>query len=76
MNGIRGGFVIRWVAGNFSPDPRSKSGLWVRLKDGETPAAVRMADRTLGTMIGKGSVIAYPMEQTLEQHGGGLDRIG
>ncbi|WP_435284234.1 ABC transporter substrate-binding protein [Streptomyces koelreuteriae] len=75
MNGIRGGFVIRWVAGNFSPDPKSKSGLWVRLKDGETPAAVRMADRTLGTMIGKGSVIAYPMEQALEQHGGGLDRI-
>ncbi|GAP50827.1 putative uncharacterized protein [Streptomyces azureus] len=54
MNGIRGGFAIRWVAGNLSPDPKSKSGLWVRLKDGETATAVRMADRKLGTMIGKG----------------------
>lgn len=26
-------------------------------------------------MIGKGSVIACPMEQALERHGGGLDRI-
>ncbi|MET9763959.1 ABC transporter substrate-binding protein [Streptomyces sp. NPDC006372] len=75
MNGVRGGFTIRWVAGNFSPDPKSRSGLWVRLKDGETATAVRMADRRLGTMIGKGSVIAYPMEQVLERHGGGLDRI-
>ncbi|MEU2282800.1 ABC transporter substrate-binding protein [Streptomyces sp. NPDC013178] len=75
MNGIRGGFDIRWVAGNFSPDPASRSGLWVRLKDGETAADVRMADRSLGTMIGKGSVIAYPMEKALEPRGGGLDRI-
>lgn len=75
MNGIRGGFAIRWVAGNFSPDPASRSGLWVRLKDGETAADVRMADRSLGTMIGKGSVIAYPMEKALEPRGGGLDRI-
>ncbi|NUS29037.1 MAG: ABC transporter substrate-binding protein [Streptomyces sp.] len=75
MNGIRGGFDIRWVAGNFSPDPESKSGLWVRLKDGETANSVSMAGRKLGTMIGKGSVIAYPMEKALERHGGALDKI-
>ncbi|MFD3619812.1 ABC transporter substrate-binding protein [Streptomyces sp. NPDC058676] len=75
MNGVRGGFDIRWVAGNFSPDPESKSGLWVRLKKGESADQVAMAGRKLGTMIGKGSVIAYPMEKALEQHGGGLDRI-
>ncbi|MFJ3666284.1 ABC transporter substrate-binding protein [Streptomyces sp. NPDC090106] len=75
MNGVRGGFDIRWVAGNFSPDPASRSGLWVRLKDGESAARVDMAGRRLGTMIGKGSVIAYPMEKALERHGGGLDRI-
>ncbi|PWI15683.1 hypothetical protein DI272_17010 [Streptomyces sp. Act143] len=75
MNGIRGGFDIKWVAGNFSPAPESKSGLWVRLKDGETPDNVSMADRRLGTMIGKGSVIAYPMEKALERHGGALDEI-
>jgi NitT/TauT family transport system substrate-binding protein len=75
MNGVRGGFDIRWVAANFSPDPRSKSGLWVRLKDGETGDQVKMAGRRMGTMIGKGSVIAYPMEKALDRHGGGLDEI-
>ncbi|MFF1296428.1 MULTISPECIES: ABC transporter substrate-binding protein [unclassified Streptomyces] len=75
MNGLRGGFDIKWVAGNFSPGPGSKSGLWVRLKDGESASHVSMAGRRLGTMIGKGSVIAYPMEKALEKHGGGLDRI-
>ena len=75
MNGIKGGFDIKWVAANFSPDPRSKSGLWVRLKEGESASRVTMAGRRLGTMIGKGSVIAYPMEKALEQHGGGLADI-
>jgi NitT/TauT family transport system substrate-binding protein len=75
MNGVRGGFDIRWVAANFSPDPKSKSGLWVRLKDGESGDQVKMAGRRMGTMIGKGSVIAYPMEKALDRHGGGLDEI-
>ncbi|GAA4070703.1 ABC transporter substrate-binding protein [Streptomyces shaanxiensis] len=75
MNGVKGGFDIKWVAGNFSPDPKSKSGLWVRLKDGESANRVAMAGHKLGTMIGKGSVIAYPMEQALEKHGGGLADI-
>ncbi|MEU6378675.1 ABC transporter substrate-binding protein [Streptomyces sp. NPDC046909] len=75
MNGIRGGFDIKWVAGNFSPGTGSKSGLWVRLKDGESANHVEMSGRKLGTMIGKGSVIAYPMEKALRKHGGGLDKI-
>lgn len=75
MNGVEDGFDIKWVAGNFSPDPESKSGLWVKLKKGEAAADVRMAGRRMGTMIGKGSVIAYPMEKALATHGGGLDKI-
>ncbi|MFD4629538.1 ABC transporter substrate-binding protein [Streptomyces sp. NPDC058284] len=75
MNGITSGFDIKWTAGNFSPDPRSKSGLWVRLKKNERAAHVSMAGRTLGTMIGKGSVIAYPINRALKEHGGGLDKI-
>ncbi|MFF6988073.1 ABC transporter substrate-binding protein [Streptomyces sp. NPDC010273] len=75
MNGIQGGFDIKWVAGNFSPDPRSKSGLWVKLKQGEAAADVRMAGRRMGTMICKGSVIAYPMQKALATRGGGLDKI-
>jgi len=75
MNGIRGGFDIKWVAGNFSPAAKSKSGLWVRLKKGQSAADIRMAGRRTGTMIGKGSVIAYPMQKALSKHGGGLDKI-
>ncbi|KUO17030.1 ABC transporter substrate-binding protein [Streptomyces dysideae] len=75
MNGIKGGFDIKWVAGNFSPDPKSKSGLWVKLRNGETAGRAPMAGRKLGTMIGKGSVIAYPMEKALETHDGGLADI-
>ncbi|GAA3563140.1 ABC transporter substrate-binding protein [Streptomyces osmaniensis] len=75
MNGVKGGFDIKWVAGNFSPAPKSKSGLWVRLKEGESARRVAMAGRRMGTMIGKGSVIAYPMEKALEKHGGGLADI-
>ncbi|MYT75916.1 MULTISPECIES: ABC transporter substrate-binding protein [unclassified Streptomyces] len=75
MNGILGGFDIKWVAGNFSPDPQSKSGLWVRLKNGESASGVSMAGRKMGTMIGKGSVISYPMNTALKKHGGGLDKI-
>ncbi|MEU1518938.1 ABC transporter substrate-binding protein [Streptomyces sp. NPDC005811] len=75
MNGVRGGFDIRWVAGNFSPDPASKSGLWARLDDSGTAADVSLSGRSLGTMIGKGSVIAYPMEKALRSHGGDLAKI-
>ncbi|MEU7578069.1 ABC transporter substrate-binding protein [Streptomyces sp. NPDC041068] len=75
MNGITSGFDIKWTAGNFSPDPRSKSGLWVKLRENETAARVPMAGRKLGTMIGKGSVISYPMNKALKKHGGGLDEI-
>lgn len=75
MNGVKGGFDIKWVAGNFSPDPKSKCGLWVRVKEGESATHVTMAGRKLGTMIGKGSVIAYPMEKALQKHGGGLADI-
>ncbi|RVU17307.1 hypothetical protein EOT10_34530 [Streptomyces antnestii] len=75
MNGIAGGFDIKWVASNFSSDPKSRSGLWVRLKKGESPDHVSMAGRRLGTMIGKGSVISYPMDKALKKHGGGLDKI-
>ncbi|WP_328331231.1 MULTISPECIES: ABC transporter substrate-binding protein [unclassified Streptomyces] len=75
MNGIRGGFDIKWVAGNFTPDPASKSGLWARLKSGETPSSVTMKGSRMGTMIGKGSVVTYAMEKALQKHGGGLNSI-
>ncbi|GAB2779886.1 ABC transporter substrate-binding protein [Streptomyces daliensis] len=75
VNGINGGFGIRWVAGNFSPDPSSKSGLWARVRKGESAKSVELAGRKIGTMIGKGSVIAYPMDKIFAQHGADMNSV-
>ncbi|MGW3010313.1 ABC transporter substrate-binding protein [Streptomyces sp. NPDC001219] len=75
VNGVNGGFDLRWVAGNFSPGPKSKSGLWVRLKSGERAATVPLTGTKLGTMIGKGSVIMYPMTRAFADHGARLDSV-
>ncbi|GEB50628.1 ABC transporter substrate-binding protein [Streptomyces cacaoi] len=75
INGIHGGFGIRWVAGNFSPAPSSRSGLWIRLRDGERPDTVRPAGRSVGTLIGKGSVISYPLEKVLAEHGAAMETM-
>ncbi|WP_344563315.1 ABC transporter substrate-binding protein [Streptomyces axinellae] len=69
VNGINGGFDIRWVAGNFSPAPSSRSGLWARVPKGEKPASIRLDGRRIGTLIGKGSVISYPMDKIIAEHG-------
>ncbi|MGA5565873.1 ABC transporter substrate-binding protein [Streptomyces platensis] len=75
VNGVHGGFDLRWVAGNFSPAPKSRSGLWVHLKNGERASSVSLEGTKLGTMIGKGSVIMYPMARTFAGHGARLDSI-
>ncbi|MGY1437857.1 ABC transporter substrate-binding protein [Streptomyces reniochalinae] len=75
VNGINSGFDIRWVAGNFSPAPKSKSGLWVRLRKDEKPTSVSLADRKIATLIGKGSVISYPMDTLLSEHGADMESM-
>ncbi|GAA2303380.1 ABC transporter substrate-binding protein [Streptomyces caniferus] len=75
VNGVNGGFDIRWVAGNFSPAPRSRSGLWVRLKSGESASSVSLRGSRMGTMIGKGSVIMYPMAASFAAHGADLRSV-
>nr|WP_234430699.1 ABC transporter substrate-binding protein [Streptomyces sp. NRRL F-4489] len=75
VNGVHGGFDLRWVAGNFSPAPDSRSGLWVRLRDGQRASAVSLKGATLGTMIGKGSVIMYPMDRAFAAHGAAADSV-
>ncbi|MGI5470772.1 ABC transporter substrate-binding protein [Streptomyces sp. CA-132043] len=75
INGVAGGFDIRWVAGNFSPDPRSRSGLWIRLRKGETARSASLKNASLGTMIGKGSVIMYPMDRSFARHGARMDSV-
>ncbi|WPB89517.1 ABC transporter substrate-binding protein [Streptomyces malaysiensis] len=75
LNGVRQGFDIRWVAGNFTPALGSKSGFWARLRPGETADEVSLKDRSVGTLIGKGSVIMYPMEKVLSAHRADVDSV-
>ncbi|XTP11170.1 ABC transporter substrate-binding protein [Streptomyces albus subsp. chlorinus] len=75
INGVNSGFDIRWVAGNFSPAPSSKSGLWARARHGEKPSAITLKGRRIGTLIGKGSVISYPMDTILAQHGTAMESL-
>jgi NitT/TauT family transport system substrate-binding protein len=76
FNGLNQRFEMRWVLGNFSSAPGSKSGLWARVPNGTAPGAVKFgADSRVGTLIGKGSVIMYPMRQVLREHGADLKKV-
>ncbi|MER6817100.1 hypothetical protein ABT299_48255 [Spirillospora sp. NPDC000708] len=75
FNGLQQRFELRWVLGNYSSSPQSKSGLWARAPKGAAPAAVRLGDARVGTLIGKGSVITYPMSQVLGRHGTSLKKV-
>ncbi|NGN68631.1 ABC transporter substrate-binding protein, partial [Streptomyces sp. A7024] len=75
INGINSGFDIKWTAANYSSSPKSRSGLWVKLKDGETAKSAKLDGRKIGTMIGKGSVIMYAMEKALKARGTKLDAV-
>ncbi|WP_433467064.1 ABC transporter substrate-binding protein [Spirillospora sp. CA-128828] len=76
FNGIDQGFELRWVLGNFAPGAGSKSGLWARVPQGTAPDALKFGDGTpVGTLIGKGSVIMYPMREVLRKHGTDLKKV-
>ena len=75
INGINSGFDIRWVAGNFSPAAASKSGLWVKLRKGESAKSAELKGRKVGTMIGKGSVISYPLDKVIAEHRTTMDAM-
>ena len=69
MNAVISGFDLRWVIANFSVPPESKTGLWVeRSGDGTTPLA-DLKGSPIGTIVGKGSVIAYPINEALKADG-------
>ncbi|WP_419997678.1 ABC transporter substrate-binding protein [Streptomyces boninensis] len=75
INGINSGFDIKWTAANYSSSPKSRSGLWVKLKNGETAKTAKLDGLKIGTMIGKGSVIMYAMEKALKARGTKLDAV-
>ncbi len=65
LNAVSQGFELAWVAGNFSPSPNSRSGLWAR--KGMTVADLR--GKTISSVTGPGSVIMYPIAAALQQGG-------
>lgn len=76
FNGLNQGFELRWVLGNYTSAPASKSGLWARVPSGTAPADVKIAEGArVGTLIGKGSVIAYPMREVLRKHGTDMQKV-
>ncbi|MDI2128043.1 ABC transporter substrate-binding protein [Yinghuangia seranimata] len=68
VNAAKQGFNVKWVLGNYSSDPKSKSGVWVRLKDGQTADQVDLKGKTFGSLVGKTSIIMYPIASVLEKH--------
>lgn len=68
VNAAKQGFDVKWVLGNYSSDPKSKTGVWVRLKDGQTPDQVDLKGKAFGSLVGKTSIIMYPIASILEKH--------
>ncbi|MES9536378.1 hypothetical protein [Actinomadura sp. NPDC000600] len=75
FNGLQQKFELRWVLGNYSSNPKSKSGLWARVPNGTAPEAAKLDNAQIGSLIGKGSVITYPMSQVLGKHGTSLKKV-
>ncbi|MDL4773895.1 ABC transporter substrate-binding protein [Actinomadura xylanilytica] len=75
FNGLQQKFELRWVLGNYSSNPESKSGLWARAPKGTAPGSIQLGNAQVGTLIGKGSVITYPMSQVLGRHGTDLKKV-
>jgi NitT/TauT family transport system substrate-binding protein len=68
VNAAKQGFNVKWVLGNYSSDPKSKTGVWARVKDGQTAAQVDLKGARFGSLVGKTSIIMYPIEGVLQQH--------
>lgn len=65
LNATNQGFDMYWVMGNYSPNPKSKTGLWV--KKGTSPADLK--GKTIGTVVGPGSVTMYPQSVAFKRGG-------
>ncbi|MFI1582951.1 ABC transporter substrate-binding protein [Embleya sp. NPDC020630] len=68
VNAVKQGFDIKWVAGNYSAAPESRTGVWARVKNGRTGDAVDLKNARFGTLVGKTSVIMYPIQSVLARH--------
>lgn len=75
VNAVNSGFDLRWVLGNYSPPQASKSGIWVRTENGEPIALSQLGANPIGSVVGKGSVITYPIDEALEADGSNITEV-
>lgn len=75
INAAKAGVDVRWVLGNYSPMPTSKTGLWIRDVDGRAGTIADLKGKTIGTVIGSGSVSMYPLVDGFKKAGIGFDDV-
>lgn len=68
VNAAKQGFNVKWVLGNYSSDAKSKTGVWAKLKDGQTAEQVDLKGARFASLVGKTSIIMYPIESVLTKH--------
>ena len=69
-NALDQDYELRWVTGNYTESPKSKSGLWTRAgNEGD------LKGDTVGSAAGPGSVIMYPIGSALEKAGLGITDV-
>jgi NitT/TauT family transport system substrate-binding protein len=69
FNAVKAGVDAKWVLGNFSPVAQSKTGLWIRDVDGHAGTVADLKGKTIGTVIGSGSVSMYPLVEGFKKAG-------
>jgi NitT/TauT family transport system substrate-binding protein len=76
-NTINNGFDVRWISGNFFPPSAgdrtvAQTGVWARsdvFSDPSNPDIAELAGTTMGSAVGLGSIIAYPIQQAFAPAG-------
>jgi NitT/TauT family transport system substrate-binding protein len=69
VNAVKAGFDLRWVFGNYSPDPASKTGLWVSASHGKPKSLKSLSGTKIASVAGPGSIIDYPIHEALDKAG-------
>lgn len=75
MNAVNAGVEAKWVLGNFFPNEKSQTGLWIRDVDGKPGVISDLSGNVLGTAIGPGSVSMYPVVTAFDAAGVSFDSV-
>ncbi|MGR7001152.1 ABC transporter substrate-binding protein [Yinghuangia aomiensis] len=68
VNAAKQNFDVKWVLGNYSSDPKSKSGVWARLRGRPDRRPGRPQGQVLRLAGRQASIIMYPIASVLDKH--------